>query len=181
VLTLLLSTGARKSSVYAMRWQDVSFELCNWTIPMSKSGESYEVPLTAAAMEVLERRRREAKEGAVFVFPAHSRTGHINDIKKRWAIFRKAAGLGDVRLHDLRRTRGSYCAIGGESLQKIAAVLGHKSIQSTQIYARLMEETASSTSLVADETMKKMMGEARKRAKRAARKPKAKLLAVANG
>lgn len=178
VLTLLLATGARKGNVYAMRWQDLSFELANWHVPMSKSGESYEVALTPAATEVLERRDRGKKPDAIFVFPAVSKSGHIDDLKKRWFEFRKRADIPDVRLHDLRRTRGSYCAIGGESLQKIAAVLGHKSTQSTQIYARLMKETARSTSLVADQTTEKMMAEARKRTKRAGRKPK--LLAVSN-
>jgi integrase len=133
-------------------------------------------------MQVLERRRREAKEGAVFVFPASSRTGHISDIKKKWFEFRKRAGIPDVRLHDLRRTKGSYAALSGESLQKIAAVLGHKSLGSTQIYARLNEESARKTSLASDQAMQQMMKEARKRAKRVARRPNSpKLLGVANG
>ncbi|MXV16886.1 tyrosine-type recombinase/integrase [Hufsiella ginkgonis] len=46
-------------------------------------------------------------------------------------------GLMDIRLHDLRRTFGSYQAIVGASLQVIGRSLGHKSLQSTQIYARL--------------------------------------------
>ncbi len=46
-------------------------------------------------------------------------------------------GLMDIRLHDIRRTFGSYQAITGASLQVIGKSLGHKSSQSTQIYARL--------------------------------------------
>jgi site-specific recombinase XerD len=46
-------------------------------------------------------------------------------------------GLMDIRLHDLRRTFGSYQALTGASLQIIGKSLGHKSIQATQIYARL--------------------------------------------
>jgi integrase len=46
-------------------------------------------------------------------------------------------GLTDIRLHDLRRTLGSYQAINGTSLQIIGQSLGHKSLKSTQIYARL--------------------------------------------
>jgi len=47
-------------------------------------------------------------------------------------------GLMNIRLHDLRRTIGSYQAINGSSLQVIGQSLGHKSTQSTQIYARLI-------------------------------------------
>ena len=184
-LTLLLATGARRGNVSAMRWKDVSFELRNWHVPASKSGDAgdpgdYEVALTPAALEVLERRRREIPENQVWVFPANSKSGHIVDIKKRWAVFRKAAGIPDVRIHDLRRTRGSYAALGGESLQKIALMLGHRSLGSTQIYARLNEESARKTSLAADATMQNMMREAKKRVKRAARKPKL-LTAVSRG
>jgi integrase len=54
--------------------------------------------------------------------------------------FRKqfpTAGLPDVRLHDLRRTLGSWQAIIGSSLPIIGKSLGHKSLTATQIYARL--------------------------------------------
>lgn len=47
------------------------------------------------------------------------------------------AGLMDVRMHDIRRTFGSYQAITGASLQIIGKSLGHKSSDATQIYARL--------------------------------------------
>lgn len=45
--------------------------------------------------------------------------------------------LMDIRMHDIRRTFGSYQAISGSSLQVIGKSLGHKSTQATQIYARL--------------------------------------------
>ncbi len=46
-------------------------------------------------------------------------------------------GLMDLHIHDIRRTFGSYQAITGASLQIIGKSLGHKSAQSTQVYARL--------------------------------------------
>lgn len=45
--------------------------------------------------------------------------------------------LMDIRLHDIRRTFGSYQAIMGSSLLIIGKSLGHKSPVSTQVYARL--------------------------------------------
>jgi integrase len=176
VLALLMSTGARKSNVYAMKWQDANRYLKQWKIPESKSGFSYTVNLTPAAMEVLERRGWKEKG---FVFPANSRSGHIHDIKKRWQLFREKAGIPDVRLHDLRRTRGSYLAIGGVSLQQIGEILGHRSLGSTQIYARLNDEALRSALEVGDATMNRMATQAKKSLKAA--KPKAtKMLAVAN-
>jgi len=49
-------------------------------------------------------------------------------------------GLMNIRLHDVRRTLGSYQAINGSSLQVIGQSLGHKSMQSTQVYSRLTLE-----------------------------------------
>lgn len=46
-------------------------------------------------------------------------------------------GLKNLRLHDLRRTMGSYQAISGASLHIIGKSLGHKSASATQVYARL--------------------------------------------
>lgn len=45
--------------------------------------------------------------------------------------------LMDVRIHDIRRTFGSYQALRGASLQIIGKSLGHKSTKTTQIYSRL--------------------------------------------
>ncbi|HEY9755214.1 MAG TPA: tyrosine-type recombinase/integrase [Oculatellaceae cyanobacterium] len=49
----------------------------------------------------------------------------------------EAAGLENLRMHDLRRTLGSYMAIGNQSLHVIGKVLRHRSTSATQIYSRL--------------------------------------------
>lgn len=45
--------------------------------------------------------------------------------------------IEDLRIHDLRRTLGSWQARTGASLTIIGKSLNHKSIQSTAVYARL--------------------------------------------
>jgi len=62
-------------------------------------------------------------------------------------------GLMSIRLHDLRRTLGSYQAISGSSLQIIGQSLGHKSLQSTQVYSRLTIEPVRKSVELAAETM----------------------------
>jgi integrase len=47
------------------------------------------------------------------------------------------AALKDLRIHDLRRTFGSWQAATGASLVVIGASLGHKDVSTTAIYARL--------------------------------------------
>jgi integrase len=56
---------------------------------------------------------------------------------KRLGIDTSTARLNDLRIHDLRRTMGSWQAKTGASLVIIGKSLNHKSIATTQIYARL--------------------------------------------
>ena len=48
--------------------------------------------------------------------------------------------MTDIRIHDLRRTLGSWQAKTGASLVIIGKSLNHKTTQSTRIYARLDDD-----------------------------------------
>jgi len=134
---LSLYTGARRSNVLAMRWDQIDFDLAIWRIPRTKNGDSQILPLTTAALKIL-KCRNDNGPASEWVFPSDtSETGHLMEPKKGWHAVLKAAKITDLRLHDLRRTLGSYMAIGNQSLQVIGKVLGHKSPAATQIYSRL--------------------------------------------
>jgi integrase len=137
-LTLLLFTGARRSNVMAMRWDEVDLDGQAWEIPgaKAKAGEAMTVALGVEALLVL-RRRRTAGKLTPFVFPAASKSGHMEEPKKHWNAFRTSAGLADLRLHDLRRTLGSFMADTAASPYAIGKQLGHRDPKSTAIYARM--------------------------------------------
>lgn len=129
-----LLTGARRANVLSMRWQDISLERAQWGIPDTKNDEPQEVALVPEAVEILKARTPKA-EG--FVFPAPSKSGTMTPPKKRWRALLKRAAIKDLRIHDLRRSLGSWQAISGASLAIIGKSLGHKSPDATMIYARL--------------------------------------------
>ena len=56
---------------------------------------------------------------------------------KRLRIDTSKTRIKDVRIHDLRRTLGSWQARTGASLSIIGKSLSHKSVQTTAIYSRL--------------------------------------------
>lgn len=60
--------------------------------------------------------------------------------RKPWLALLEAAGLEDVRLHDLRRSLGSWATMTGASLTIVGAALGHKSPMATRVYARLQTD-----------------------------------------
>ena len=130
---LALLTGARRANVSAMRWADVDLVAGVWRIAKTKNGTPQTVTLSPEAVMVLEAR----KDGGVFVFPGDGVTGHIVEPKKAWATLLKTAGIENLRIHDLRRTLGSWQARTGASLPIIGKSLNHKTHQATAIYARL--------------------------------------------
>jgi integrase len=145
-----------------MRWEEINWPAATWRIPETKSGESVTVPLSAIGLGILETRKSSSK--CEWVFPGKGATGHLVEPKTTWkrileraaAIQKKNwleanpamseadfdkefpnAGFRDLRIHDLRRTLGSWQAATGASLPIIGKSLGHKSLSATQIYARL--------------------------------------------
>lgn len=134
VLVSLL-TGARRANVLAMRWGDVSFERAEWRIALTKNGTPQTVTLSPEVLDILGNRK--PVEATEYVFPGHGRQGHLVEPKTGWRRILARAGIEDLRIHDLRRTLGSWQAKTGASLSVIGKSLNHKSHQTTAIYARL--------------------------------------------
>jgi integrase len=136
-ILISLLTGARRSNVEAMEWTEINWRTAVWTIPAknAKSDEDISVVLTPVVVNVLERRK--ASSLSPWVFPGSGRTGHLVEPKTAWKRILARAGLTNLRLHDLRRTLGSWQAATGASLPIIGKSLGHESLEATRVYAQL--------------------------------------------
>ena len=132
---LSLLTGARRSNVLAMKWNEVNLHRAEWRIPSTKNGTPQTVPLSQEAITILENRKSHASGD--FVFASESKVGYLSDPKKGWRRILKRAGINELRIHDLRRTMGSWQAKTGASLAIIGKSLNHKSQSATSIYAKL--------------------------------------------
>ena len=151
-----LMTGARKSNVLSMRWEEVNLhdEVKQWRIPETKNGEPLTIPLNADALEMLRTRKEQAKSD--WVFPSEtSKSGHLEEPKKGWKRILKRADIKDLRLHDLRRTYGSWQAMTGSSTAIIGKSLGHKNKNTTAIYERLNLDPVRQSTSKATEAMTK--------------------------
>lgn len=134
-ILISLLTGARRSNVLALRWQDINFERAEWRIPMTKNGTPQTVALSPEAIEILHNSKQ--SDNALFVFPGSGKSGHLEEPKKGWKRILERAGIENLRIHDLRRTLGSWQAKTGASLAIIGKSLNHKNQNTTAIYARL--------------------------------------------
>ncbi len=135
-----LLTGARKSNVLSMKWADINFSTNEWRIPETKNGESLTVPLVDQAVRILKIRataNNKLKKPSQYVFEGAGKVGHFTDPKKAWKRILAKADIENLRLHDLRRSLGSYQAILGANSYTIGKSLGHKSQAATAIYARM--------------------------------------------
>jgi integrase len=139
---LSLFTGARQANVLSMRWDQIDFELGTWCIPKTKNGQSQTIPITSQALDVLKLRdkNRDEDNPSDWVFPSDSASGHLVEPKRAWNSLLKGTGISDLRMHDLRRTLGSYMAMNNQSLHMIGRVLVHRSPVSTQIYSRFASD-----------------------------------------
>jgi integrase len=133
-IKLLLLTGCRRGEIVNLCWNHVDFERECLRLPDSKTGAKT-VYLNAPARALLHQLPRLADNPRVIPGVRADSAGAA--IEKAWASARAAAGLADVRLHDLRHSFASVGAAGGLSLPIIGALLGHKHTSTTARYAHL--------------------------------------------
>ena len=118
-----------------MQWTDLDLRQGLWKIPDTKAGRPHYIPLPQPVIDELMKLPR--LEDNPYVFCGRWGRGHLVNVAKPWRRIRKEAKLNDVRLHDLRRTLGSWLVAAGASLPLIGKALNHSRPETTQIYARL--------------------------------------------
>ncbi|SPR10020.1 integrase [Orientia tsutsugamushi] len=130
---LALYTGARKTNVLEMEWDNIDFKRKIWHIPKTKNGKAQNIPLTDEAMEILQARK--SISTSKWVLPsATSESGHLSHPNTAWKIICKKASIKNFRIHDLRRTFGSCMSDAGASQMTISTALNHRNLDSTIPY-----------------------------------------------
>jgi integrase len=102
-LLLALHTGARRRELAGLAWNDVDFKAGVIRLPAAttKSGRKLDLPMSDFVRDLLVARR--ALGNARFVFPANSKSRHIEEPKSALAEVAAASGVR-VSCHGLRRT-----------------------------------------------------------------------------
>ena len=127
LVQLLLLTGQRRGEVAQMQWQQLDFNGRRWTIPeeVAKNGRAHVVPLSDAAMKVLEALPR---LNVTHVFPARGNDrATVSGFSKPKVRLEAAVSASDWTLHDLRRTTATHLARLGTPPYVIERILNHVS------------------------------------------------------
>ena len=133
-IRFLMLTGWRSGEALALRWADVNFETGEAVLPATKIGRDNR-PVGAFALELLAGLPRVS--GNPFVF-AGARGAAIGYRKLRlvFASACAASGIGNARLHDIRRSVATTAAASGLSVLLLRDLLNHKSVAMANRYAR---------------------------------------------
>jgi integrase len=144
-------TGLRQSELLGLRWRDIDWAAQRIRVrntfvrgEHSTDGKSdlstrRSVPMADRLAGELDRwsQRTEYRGDGEIVF-AHPQTGSPLDrskVTKRFKAACRAAGVREVKFHDLRHTFATRLAASGQPLRTIQEFLGHADSKTTQIYA----------------------------------------------
>jgi integrase len=123
---LLFNTGMRLGEALALEWADIEFDHQRIVIRRSKSGEGRKVPLRSILADELIRWKPHAR-GSRWVFPArYDASKPMQSIRKGWLRLVNAAGVDNLRPHDLRHNFTSVLQAQGVADSIIMAITGHK-------------------------------------------------------
>lgn len=153
VITLLLLTGCRYREILTLQWQDVRGS--RLLLRDSKTGPRT-VWLGSAAREIIDSLPRHPKIPWLFWNYQYRRP--IRSIQHLWESILGQAGLGKLRIHDLRHTFASHAAMSKETLPMIGRLLGHANHQSTARYAHLDDEHLLDAAQQVGDAVERLMG-----------------------
>lgn len=129
-----LETAMRAGEIVGMRWPDIDVARRHVTLPKTKNGDQRRVPLSTAAMALLERMKAK-RMIRIRLAPNKTRVFHVDpralDVTFRRA--RTAAGLAGFVFHDTRATAITRLAKKLQPLE-LARMTGHKDLNELLTY-----------------------------------------------
>ena len=132
LITWAIETAMRRGEIAAMRWDHLDRRARVLLIPETKTGTPRRVPLSTAALGVLDGLPRRI-DGRVWAMRPDS-------ISQAFERVCKAAGVEGLTFHDLRHEATSRLFERGLNPMQVAAITGHKTLQMLKRYTHLRAE-----------------------------------------
>jgi integrase len=120
-----LATAMRRGEIISLRWDRIDIENRTAYLPITKNGRPRLVPLSTAAIAILNRMARDDDR----VFPI---TEHVIDSTWRRAVRR--AGIEDFHYHDLRHMALSSMSKKIPNVIELSRISGHVNISMLSRY-----------------------------------------------
>lgn len=129
-----IHAGLRSQELMFLNWKDIDFArgmiwIINKPEFTTKSKKPRSVPLHPDLKKILEPLK------------GSGRCFDTTNLRDRFDAIKESAKLTDINLKSLRHTFGAYCAMAGVPLPLLKEWMGHSSIKTTMIYAKLRADS----------------------------------------
>jgi len=132
LVILAIETAMRRGELLGLRWEHVHLDQSFVHLPLTKNGDSRDVPLSPLARQTIEALPRSL---AGVVIPVHPEA-----LKGLWNRATRRADITDLRFHDLRHEATTRFFEKGLGVMEVAAITGHKDLRMLQRYVQLRPE-----------------------------------------
>jgi integrase len=146
VVEMLARTGLRVGEFCALQADAVvTIGETQWLrVPVGKLHTDRYIPLHPILLDLLTTWRAWAgPDDTGLLITNHGRPLNRCCVARIVARCARIAGLGHVHPHQLRHTLATQAVNHGMSLEAIAALLGHRSMRMTLVYARIADHTVA--------------------------------------
>jgi site-specific recombinase XerD len=155
MVTLFLNTGLRLRELCALLWRDVRVTARTGvlTVTRGKGAKPRQLPLNADARRALMRLGYEAHAGsAAPVFVGQRGPLTPSGVQRLLRLYAHAAHLEALSPHRLRHTFCKTLVDAGVGLEKVAALAGHESLETTRRYCTpSLKDLAQAVELIGEE------------------------------
>jgi integrase len=130
IIKLCLLTGQRVGEVSGMRLSEIDLRTRVWTIPSarSKNKHTHTVPLSDAAISVIEEAHADARGNVLFPDDVGKGSLRADAVSKTITKAQERFGIAHWTAHDLRRTAVTGMAKLGVSPIVLGHVINHRSV-----------------------------------------------------
>jgi site-specific recombinase XerD len=142
MLLVYLRLGLRTEEVARLAWKDIDWKSGQVHVRSRKTRRERLLPLAQDVGEgLIEHGRARPQKDCSWIFaprhPPFTEQRCLDHVRNTMAELFKRAGLGHARLHSLRHSAATEMVNRGATFKEIADVLGHRSLTTTLIYAKL--------------------------------------------
>lgn len=139
---VLLHTGLRTGELKRLEWKHVDFKNSRLVVEVAKSHRFRVIPLNVTLEQHLLKLSKRKDKGKRYVFEGKIAGQPFSDFSQ--AFKRELEKLGiDGHLHILRHTFASRLVQKRVSIFEVKELLGHASVQTTQVYSHIRNEDLS--------------------------------------
>jgi len=147
-IKLLLFTGGHRGEITLLRYDQLKLNEKRLFLPETKNGKSRSINLNDRAIavikELMKNKSNSARtEESDYLFPTKKGTKkpYIYDLRTPFGKACDAAGISDLRVHDLRHSFATLALQGGASLYDVSKLLGLSDVSMTQRYAHMADDS----------------------------------------